>query len=558
MLASLAVRDVVLIDRLALEFAPGLAVLTGETGAGKSILLDALGLALGARAEARLVRQGAQQASVAAVFELPDGHPARALLAEQGIADADGEGGALTLRRILAPDGKSRAFANDQPVSVGLLRQLGDLLVEVQGQFESRGLLDAATHRGLLDAFGGLEAEARRLATAWQAWRALEEAAEAAALRLAAARRDEAFLRHALDELVALDPRAGEEESLAAERQLLLHTGKILEALAEARQALAGRAGAEGLLANALRALDRVAEKAGGRLAPLTEALERALAETDEVGRQLDALSADTELDPQRLERVEERYFALKDLARKHGREVGELPALREELAQKLAALDDGGAELARLRRQAADAGAAWRQAAEALGARRRAAARKLDAAINAELPPLKLERARFQTQVEALPAEAWGAGGQERVAFLVATNPGATPGPLARIASGGELARFLLALKVVLAALSPVPTLVFDEVDAGIGGATAAAVGERLARLAAERQVLVVTHSPQVAARGGQHWRVAKRIGRDSALTDVAALDPAGRREEIARMLSGEQVTDEARQAAAKLLETA
>jgi len=554
MLASLAVRDVVLIDRLALELAPGLAVLTGETGAGKSILLDALGLALGARAEARLVRQGAEQASVAAVFELPGEHPARALLAEQGLADE----GSLTLRRTLARDGKSRAFVNDQPVSIGLLRQLGDLLVEVQGQFENRGLLDAATHRGLLDAFGGLQAEAGRLALRWRAWRDAEAAAEAAAEDLAAARRDEDFLRHALDELAALDPRPGEEESLAAERQLLLHTGRILEALSEARQALAGRAAAEGLLATAARALERVAEKAGGRLQPLIEALERALAETDEVGRRIDALSADTELDPQRLERIEERYFALKDLARKHGREVEALPALRADFAARLAALDSGGAELERLRREAADAGAAWKMAAEALGAKRRAAARRLDAAINAELPPLKVERARFQTLVEALPAEAWGAGGMERVTFLVATNPGAAPGPLARIASGGELARFLLALKVVLAALSAVPTLVFDEVDAGIGGATAAAVGERLARLAGERQVLVVTHSPQVAARGGRHWRVAKRVGQDQALTDVAALDPAGRREEIARMLSGEHVSDEARLAAAKLLETA
>ncbi len=554
MLASLAVRDVVLIDRLALDLAPGLAVLTGETGAGKSILLDALGLALGARAEARLVRQGAEQASVAAVFELPAGHPAHAVLAEQGIEDE----GALTLRRTLAPDGRSRAFVNDQPVSVGLLRQLGDLLVEVQGQFESRGLLDAATHRGLLDAYGGLAAEATRLAADWQAWRAAEAAAEQAAEALAAARRDEDYLRHALDELAALDPKADEEESLAGERQLLLHTGKILEALAEAKQALSGRTGAEGQLATALRALDRVAEKAGGRLQPLLDALERALAESDEVGRQLDALSADTDLDPRRLERIEERYFALKDLARKHACEVAALPALREDFARRLAALDSGGEELARLRRAAADAGAAWKQAAEALGAKRRAAAKRLDAAINAELPPLKLERARFQTEVAALPAEGWGPGGSERVAFLVATNPGAAPGPLGKIASGGELARFLLALKVVLAALSPVPTLVFDEVDAGIGGATAAAVGERLARLSAERQVLVVTHSPQVAARGAQHWRVAKRVAKDAALTDVAALDAAERREEIARMLSGEQVTDEARQAAARLLETA
>jgi len=556
MLASLAIRDVVLIDRLTLEALPGLSVLTGETGAGKSILLDALGLALGARAEARLVRQGAAQASVSAGFLLPTSHPARRLLSEQSLEQGDGE--ELVLRRTLAADGRSRAFVNDQPVSVGLLRQLGDLLVEVQGQFENRGLLDIASHRVLLDAFAGAGEAAASVAALWQAWREARRAVDAAEARLAAARRDEDYLRHALGELESLAPVAGEEAKLAEERQLLLHTGKILEALGEARQALAGRNGAEGALAAAHRALARVAERAGGRLAPLTDALDRALVETGEVGRQIDALSSDTELDPVRLERVEERFFALKDLARKHGVEVDALATLRDELAEKLSALDGGVEALVGLRRQQDTAEQAFRRAATALSRTRAAAARRLDAAIKAELPPLKLEQACFVTSLEPLEPADWGAEGAERVQFLVATNPGTPPGPLARIASGGELARFLLALKVVLAALGPAPTLVFDEVDAGIGGATAAAVGERLARLATTRQVLVVTHSPQVAARGLQHWRVAKRSAGLLALTEVASLDPAMRREEIARMLAGAEVTDEARLAAARLLETA
>lgn len=560
MLASLAIRDVVLIERLTLEFRPGLAVLTGETGAGKSILLDALGLALGARAEARLVRQGAKQAGVTAAFALPAEHPARALLAEQGLEELDlGEPGeALVLRRVLSADGRSRAFVNDQPVSVGLLRQLGDLLVEVQGQFESRGLLDPASHRLLLDDYGGLAGEAARLAELWRTWRAAAGAVEAAERRIAEARRDEEWLRHALSEIEALAPSPEEEEKLAEERQLLMHTGKILEALSEARQALAGRNGAESGLGVALKALDRVAERAGKRLDPLIEGLDRALAEATEVTRNIDIVSADTDLDPGRLERVEERYFALKDLARKHNVDVTGLVALQADMAERLAALEGGLENLSRLRAAAEAGERAYRGAARAMGEKRAAAAERLDRAVNRELPPLKLEKAGFHTRLEPLPEESWGAEGGERVQFLVSTNPGAAPGPMAKIASGGELARFLLALKVVLAALGPQATLVFDEVDAGIGGATAAAVGERLARLAENRQVLVVTHSPQVAARGGHHWRVAKSSAAAGTTTEVAALSSGERQEEIARMLAGAEITDEARQAAAKLLETA
>jgi DNA repair protein RecN (Recombination protein N) len=555
MLLSLAIRDVVLIDRLTLDFAAGLSVLTGETGAGKSILLDALGLALGARAEARLLRQGAEQATVSATFDPAPDHAARRLLREQALED---EAGPLVLRRQFGVDGRSRAFVNDQPVTVALLRQLGDLLVEVQGQFESRGLLDAATHRRLLDAFGGLESQAEALQALWRQRQSAAEAVRQAEAALAAARADESYLRHALEELEALAPQAGEEASLAEERQLLLNTGRILEALQETKAALAGRGGAEAALAQGRRALQRIADKAGSRVVPLTEALQRSAAEVEEAGRLIDALVADIELDPGRLERVEERFFALKDLARKHATDVDGLAAHRQALAERLAALDDGAEHLLALRRAAAETEALFRTAAEALSVARRKAALRLDRAVNVELPPLKLEKARFVTSLEPLPPEAWGAEGAERLRFLVATNPGSEPGPLDKIASGGELARFLLALKVVLAGLSPVPTLIFDEVDAGVGGATAAAVGERLARLAGERQVLVVTHSPQVAARGRHHWLVAKAVERDRAVTRVAALDAAARREEVARMLAGAEITEEARRAAARLLETA
>jgi len=553
MLLSLAIRDVVLIDRLTLDFAAGLSVLTGETGAGKSILLDALGLALGARAEARLLRQGAEQASVTATFDLPDDHAARALLREQALDD---ESGPLVLRRQLGADGKSRAFVNDQPVSVTLLRQLGDLLVEVQGQFESRGLLDPASHRGLLDAFGGLTGEAAAVAALWQRRRAAAEAVAEAEAALAAARADESYLRHALEELDALAPVVGEEASLAEERQVLMNAGRILEALQEAKSSIAGRGGAETALAQGVRALERIADRAGSRLNAVIETLERGLAEVEEAGRQIDAAVADMDLDPKRREQVEERFFALKDLARKHGIDVDALAGYRESLAARLADLDDGADRLAALRRSAADADGTFRAAAETLGKARAKAAARLDRAVNGELPPLRLEKARFATSLE--PLAEWGAEGAERVRFLVATNPGAPAGPLDKIASGGELARFLLALKVVLAGLSPVGTLIFDEVDAGVGGATADAVGLRLARLAGERQVLVVTHSPQVAARGRHHWLVAKATERDRAATRVAALDRAARCEEIARMLSGAEVTEEARRAAAKLLETA
>jgi DNA repair protein RecN (Recombination protein N) len=554
MLQSLSIRDVVLIDRLELGFHPGLGVLTGETGAGKSILLDALGLALGVRAESGLVRSGAEQAVVSAGFSLPAEHPARSLLMEHGFLGAEEEH--VVLRRVLAADGRSRAFINDQPASIGLLREVGEMLVEIEGQFAQRGLLDAATHREALDAFGGHGAEIEALRARYRAWREAREARAAAEQRLAKARAEEEYLRHALGELETLEPEIGEEQRLADSRGLLQQREKLGEALEGALAELAGERGAERAVNAALRPLERLRDKLGERLDPAVTALERVSSELREAIAQLEA--ALRELGPAglSLEQIEERLFALRALARKHGVSVDGLAGLRAEIAAKVAALEDGGGEVKKLQRREAELRNDYVAAAGRVGERRRAAAKALDTAVAKELKPLKLERARFATVLTALPEAEWGEWGAERVHFEVQTNPGAPPGPIGKIASGGELARFLLALKVVLARTLPAPTLVFDEVDSGIGGAVAAAVGERLHRLGESLQVLVVTHSPQVAAKGMHHWRVAKRQAASKTLTTVDELSAAERREEIARMLSGSVVTAEARAAAASLME--
>jgi len=551
MLLSLTIRDVVLIDRLDLAFSPHLSVLTGETGAGKSILLDALGLALGARAESGLVRQGAAQAVVAAEFELAAGHAARAILAEQGIEAED----TLVLRRVVNADGRSRGFVNDQPASVGLLKQLGDTLVEIQGQFEQRGLLDPANHRALLDAFAADPGTVETVAARWAGWRAASRARAEAESAIAKARDDEEWLRHSVAELDQLKPVPGEEKALAERRSLLTHRAQVAEAMAGAWNDLGGDRGGARALNAAARQLEKVRDKAGGRLDPAIAALERALVETHEAVALLETARRADEADDDRLESVEDRLYALRGMARKHGVPVDGLAALQVTLAARLAAIEDGGAGLARLAAEEERARAGYVSAASLLSERRRRAAEKFDRAVQVELAPLKLDRARFRTLLAPLAEADWGPDGTERIAFEVATNPGAAPGPLARIASGGELSRFLLALKVVLARVSSVPTIVFDEVDSGIGGAVAAAVGERLARLGQELQVLVVTHSPQVAARGAQHWRVVKHQAKTATVTRVEALDPPARREEIARMLSGASITTEARAAADSLL---
>jgi DNA repair protein RecN (Recombination protein N) len=585
-LTALAIRDVVLIERLDLGFGPGLTVLTGETGAGKSILLDSLGLALGARAEAGLVRGGAAQASVTACFAPPAGHPVAVLLGEGGIAAEPGED--IVLRRVVGGDGRSRAFVNDQPVGVALLRRIGAALVEVQGQHEQMGLADPASHAALLDAFGVAPPLRAEVAAAWAAWRGARDALGRAREAIAAARRDEEWLTHAVSELAGLAPQPGEEEALAGERQRLQQAERRAEAIAAAAAELSpgshGRdrrnPGPGAALRSAARALQRlipttprgevareVAREAaraavreaapalGNPVDPALAALERAEEALAEAETLLSRLAAEAESDPRRLEQAEERLFALRAAARKHAVAVADLPGLLDTLSARLAALQTGEAEVTALETAAAAARTRYEAAAAALSAARAAAARKLDRAVGRELPPLRLEKARFHVEATPLAEADWGPGGADAVRFLIATNPGQELGSLARVASGGELSRLMLALKVVLASGSPVPTLVFDEVDAGIGGATAASVGERLARVAEGVQVLVVTHSPQVAARGAAHFRVAKASAAGRTATLVEALDPSARREEIARMLAGETVTQAARAAAAELL---
>ena len=554
MLASLAIRDVVLIEKLDLSFDAGLAVLTGETGAGKSILLDSLGLALGHRAEAGLVRAGQAQASVAAAFLPSPDHPCFDILRDQGISAED----ELVLRRVLQADGKSRAFINDQPVSVALLKRLGATLVEVQGQHEQVGLADPATHAGLLDAFGALDGERSATATAWAAWRDATRRLAAAREAIASAQREEEWLRHAVGELTDLAPEEGEEDSLAAERQRLQQGERRAEAIATALGELTPRDRRAASPARALREAARALERLpppNEEAQPAIQALAAAQDALSEAETLLTRLMNEAGPDPRRLEQVEERLFALRAGGRKHSVPVSELASLLGRLRARLEALDAGAGEVATLEATEAKARSSYIAAASKLSTTRRKSAAELEKALAEELPPLKLDRARLVIDITARDENAWGADGQDRVSFLVATNPGQTPGALAKIASGGELSRLMLALKVVLSRGSPVPTLIFDEVDSGIGGATAAAVGERLARVADRVQVLVVTHSPQVAARGTRHFRVAKQVKGQRAETRVEILDKAERHEELARMLAGEKVTEAARAAARSLL---
>ncbi|MGJ3258332.1 MAG: DNA repair protein RecN [Rhodospirillales bacterium] len=555
MLTRLSIRNVVLIDKLDLEFSPGLAVLTGETGAGKSIVLDALGLALGYRAEARLLRKGADQASVSAVFEVPTDHPSRAELEEGGLDAAED---LLILRRVLGTDGRTKSFVNDQPVSVGLLKRIGEHLVEIHGQFETQRLLDPAGHRALLDACGDFDDLLHDVGGAFATLRDMQASLSAAEEASRMARENEEFLRHAVDELAKLAPVAGEETALAEQRRMLQHGEQISTAITAAMEAINGDGGADETLGRALTEIERASGKAGGRLDDTLGALQRALSEVADAGGFLERAQADLDMDPQALEAAEERLFALRALARKHHCEVDALADVQAKLEADLADVDAGGENVKRLKAELEKAKQAYRDAAGKLSAARKKAAKTLDTAMAGELAPLKLGQARFETGVAPLDEEKWAAHGIDRVAFSVATNPGSEPGPLNKIASGGELARFMLALKVVLAEADPVPVLVFDEVDAGIGGAVAAAVGERLQRLGAAAQIFVVTHSPQVAAKGSRHLYVRKGAEGDGMRTEVVPLSGEERREEIARMLSGEKVTSEARAAADSLLKGA
>jgi DNA repair protein RecN (Recombination protein N) len=546
MLRAIEIRDVLIIDRLSLDLGPGLNVLTGETGAGKSILLDALGFVLGWRGRAELVRQGAAQGEVTAVFDLPPGHAARSVLDEAGI-EAEDE---LILRRVNTADGRKTAWVNDRRVSGEVLRDLSDHLVELHGQHDDRGLLNPRGHRTLLDTYAGVDLGALR--AAWAAQRQARTALAEAESTLARAAAEEEFLRHAVAELDKLNPEPGEDATLDARRRLMQGAGRIREDVAKALMALSDE-GAEGRMRDALRWLEAALDKAEGRLDGALAALNRALIELGEAQGGVEGALEALDFDPGELERVEERLFAIRALARKHNVLADDLGAFAQGLRARLAAIDGGAAGIARLQKAAADAEADYAAEAGRMTATRRAAATRLDAAMAAELAPLKMERAVFATEVTAGEP---GPDGVDAVTFTVATNPGAPSGPLNRIASGGELSRFLLALKVCLTGESPGQTLIFDEIDRGVGGATADAVGRRLRALAQGAQVLVVTHSPQVAAFGAQHWRVEKRVAGAQTLSTVTPLGAAERVEEIARMLAGDTVSDAARAAAKALLQ--
>ena len=552
MLTTLNVRNIVLIEHLDLEFSGGLSVLTGETGAGKSILLDALGLSIGARAEAGMVRAQEQRASVTATFDVNKSHPARAFLGENDIADED----EIILRRTLSADGRSRAYINDQPVSVGLMRQLGEQLLEVHGQFDDRGLMDRRTHRAALDEFGRLGGLADETRTAFSMWQ-MKERALADAMASSERKADEtAELQRAIEELSTLAVVSGEERELAAKRTLLMNAAQLIDAVDGAMTELDGTDTVSGHLRNAARLLERVAASAAGRLDGALGAVQRAHVEVEEALHELQLAAADFECGDEDLSSIEDRLFGIRDAARKFGVEVDELPNCLSGLEARLAEIADGGSSISALRDGAQTSRAEYVRKAEALNKGRLEAAARLDTAVIKELPPLKLERALFETQVVALSEENWGADGIDRVEFMVATNPGAAPGPLGKIASGGELSRFMLALKIALVGVGTAGTLIFDEVDSGVGGATADAVGERLERLGAEKQILVVTHSPQVAARGDDHLKVEKQSEAEMAATLVSRLQDEDRREEVARMLSGQAITDEARGAADRLMQ--
>ncbi len=552
MLTALSIRDIVLIEKLDLQLESGLSVLSGETGAGKSILLDSLGLALGARGDSSLVRTGQGKGTVTAAFSLPTGHQAHAFLKEQEI-DAEGE---IVVKRVQTAEGASRATINDQPVSINVLRQLSAMLVELHGQHADRALVNSSAHRDLLDAFGGLETEAAKLVVLWKA---ASDAATALAEHREAMARAEAerdYIEHAVKELSELVPEPNEEQLLAEKRQLMMQSEQYVSALDEAEQVLDGGSALESRLNAALRRLERRKDGAGGRLDEACSALDRVLHEVSEALRTIDSAKKQFSFDPSDLEKSEERLFALRAAARKHRCTVDDLASVRQRLEGDLKALTDGGAKLAQLEQDTANKRRVFEQAADALSAARKKAAKRLDKAVMAELPALKLDKAKFETLV-ATDAAAPGAYGIDRIEFQVSTNPGTPLQPLMKIASGGELARFMLALKVVLAAKGSAPVLIFDEIDTGVGGAVADAIGRRLARLAEGLQVIAVTHSPQVAARAAQHLLISKMedVGSKRMVTRVQPLSAQSRKEELARMLSGATVTDAARAQADALL---
>lgn len=551
MLTSLTIQNIVLIDRLQLEAGDGLLALTGETGAGKSILLDALGLALGARADSGLVRHGEDQAAATACFDIPAKHPVNALLREKEIAVSD----TLILRRTLGRDGRSKAFINDAPVGVQLLKDVGALLVEVHGQFETHGLLDPATHLGVLDVYAGIDSSPIR--SAWKTWRQAKERFDRAMSDIESARMQEDYLRYTVAELEKLDPQPGEDAVLSEKRQLLMNREKMAGAFSQATNIIESENGLQGQMGKLQAVLERLSDK-DPQVKPLVEALGRAQAEISDIGWQVEKIRSAAERSTERLEDIEERYFALKEIAKKHRTTVDGLAAIYEDLSQKLRLITNQEEALAEMQKATAAARTVYMAEAEKATAKRQKAAAKLAKSVNAELPDLKLDKAKISVVCDKAADESgWSPEGFDHVQFMISTNPNTPPGALHKVASGGELSRFMLALKVILAETSSIPTLIFDEVDAGIGGATADAVGERLQRLAKDYQVLVVTHSPQVAARAANHWHVAKSEKKGTVTTRILPLVAVNeRQEEIARMLSGAEITKEARAQAAKLLE--
>jgi DNA repair protein RecN (Recombination protein N) len=555
MLARLSIRDIVLIERLDIEFSRGLAVLTGETGAGKSILLDAFALALGGRGDQGLVRHGADQGQVTAVFDVPKGHPATAILADNGLED----NGEMILRRVQLADGRTRAFINDQAISVQTLKSVGAALVEIHGQHDERALVDAATHRRLLDAFSGLEKDVAALEQLWETRRRATAALDEHRAGMERAAREADYLRHASDELKALAPKDGEETALAERRTVMMQGEKIATDLREAQDAVSGDHSPVAALSAAVRRLERRAAASPALVEPAVKAIDSAINALEEAGQHLAAALAAADFDPLELERIEERLFALRAASRKYSTPVDALAALATKYAADVALIDAGAERLKKLEAAADEADKLYASAATRLSAARTRSAEKLNKAVNAELAPLKLDRAKFMTEINSDP-QAPGPQGFDRVEFWVQTNPGTKPGPLMKVASGGELSRFLLALKVVLSDRGSAPTLVFDEIDTGVGGAVADAIGGRLARLASKVQVMAVTHAPQVAARADQHLLISKDAldkGKRVA-TRVNTLAADHRREEIARMLAGAEITAEARAAAERLLRAA
>ena len=554
MLSHLSVKNIVLIESLQLDFQAGLTVLTGETGAGKSILLDSLGLALGARADFGLLRKGADRASVTATFEVSADHPVWPLLEDSGIEQAD----ELIIRRHLRQDGKSPASINDEPVSVNLLRQCGDMLVEIQGQFEGRGLLDARNHLGLLDRACQHDDSLAKLKDAYRGWQKAKIAFLEAEAEAQKAKDEEDWLRDAVEQLDLLAPQAGEDIALSEERALFTNLEKIAEALTIADDALRAEAGAEAAVSRALSAIERVSEASAGRLDNALDALSRTMAELSEANAALGKVASNLEADPARLQQIDDRLHEIRTQARKHNVTSDELPEIHERLALRLAAIDDSSGHLTSLKAKEREWQDYYQKLATIVSERRRAVAAKLDGAVMAELPPLKLESARFATLCKTLSDEQqdnWSSLGWDIVRFEAAANPGQDLAPIEKAASGGELARFLLALKVVLARTEAPKTLIFDEVDSGVGGAVAAAVGERLARLGQGAQTLVVTHSPQVAAKGTHHYKIAKSTHDETVISHTDKLTEHERAEEIARMLAGAHITPEARAAAVTLL---